>query len=138
MLLRLYSVSPSPNSDVSTQSQLVSVCTHSLFWCERKLACAISFDACDLKWCFANTRAMSLPEGREMECNNVVFLYFQTSHLCFINTRFLVISKLLPSGCTLLMLPSWSLTARKPHSSSPMTVTWGPVSLSSRTLAPLW
>ena len=50
----IYSVSPSPGSDVSMQMQLVSVYTHSCF-------------VCDLELRFANKRAKSLPGDSETE-----------------------------------------------------------------------
>ena len=61
----LYSVSPSPGSDISMQTQLVSICTHSLFVCVCELVCTISLDARDLELRFANKRATSLPGDGE-------------------------------------------------------------------------
>ena len=43
-----YSCSPSSGNDVRTQTQLLSVCTHSLFLCALEPVCAISLGACDL------------------------------------------------------------------------------------------
>ena len=63
----LYSVSPSPDSDISTQRQLVSMCKHSLFLCMSKPLCTISLIMSDLELCFANKGAMSLPADGEME-----------------------------------------------------------------------
>ena len=53
--------STSPGTDVRTQAQLVSACTHSLF------LCAISLGAGDLEQRFANKRAISLPGDGETE-----------------------------------------------------------------------
>ena len=55
----LYSVSPSPGSDVSTQAQIVSTCTHSLFLCAREPVCAVSLSAPELELRFANKRTLS-------------------------------------------------------------------------------
>ena len=65
--LWLYSGSPSSGSDVSTQAQLLSVYTHSLFLRARKLVCAISLGAHDLALRLANKRTTSLPEDSEPE-----------------------------------------------------------------------
>ena len=56
-----YSISPSPGSDVITQAQLVSACTHFVF------VCAISLGAHGLDLRFANKHAMPLLRGRETE-----------------------------------------------------------------------
>ena len=63
----VYSVSPSPGNDVSTQAQLVSVCIHSLFLYVRELVCTISLGAHDLGLRFANKLATSLPGDGEAE-----------------------------------------------------------------------
>ena len=54
-------------TDVSTQTQLVSMCIHTLFLCARELVCAISLGAHDLELHLANKRATSLPEDGEPE-----------------------------------------------------------------------
>ena len=59
----LYSCSPSFGSDVSTQTHLLSACTHSLLL----RACEISLGACDLALRLANKRTTSLPEDGEPE-----------------------------------------------------------------------
>ena len=61
----LYSVS-SPGSDVGMQTQLLSVCIHSLFLC----ACEISLGARDLELPFANKRATSLAGDDGTEYSN--------------------------------------------------------------------
>ena len=63
--LMLYSVSLSPGSDVSTQVQLVSMCTLSLFLWDPEPVCAISLGASDLELRFANKRTTSLPGDDE-------------------------------------------------------------------------
>ena len=62
----LYSVSPSPGSDVSTQVQLVSACTHYLF-CVRVSQCARFHLSHDLEQHFANNHATSLPGDGKTE-----------------------------------------------------------------------
>ena len=54
MVIILYSVSPSPGSDVSMQAQLVGACTHSLFLCVHKSVCAIAPGAPNLELHFTN------------------------------------------------------------------------------------
>ena len=63
----LYSVSPSPGSDVSMQMQLASTCTHSLFLHAYKPLCAIPLAAHDLELRLANKRATSQPGDGETE-----------------------------------------------------------------------
>ena len=82
-MIILYSVSLSPSSDVSTQAQLVSACTHSLFLCVLEPVCAISLSERDLELHFANKCATSLPGDDEMEysrntdeSNILLFLLF--------------------------------------------------------------
>ena len=77
----LYSVSLSYGSDVSTQTQLLSVCTHSLFLCARELVCAISLGAHDLALHLANKRATSLPEDSETEYSNMFSLWLTQMRL---------------------------------------------------------
>ena len=57
---KLYSVSLSSGSDVSTQTQLLSACTHSLFWHDSALR-------------LANKRTTSLPEDSDTEYNKEVY-----------------------------------------------------------------
>ena len=52
----VYSILPSPGSDVSEQAQLVSACTHSLFLCARNPLCKISLAAWYLELRFAITK----------------------------------------------------------------------------------
>ena len=59
---RKYIVSSSPGSDVSTQMQVLSACTHSVF------VCVISLGAHDLELRFTKKRATSLLGDDEMEC----------------------------------------------------------------------
>ena len=62
----LYSISPSPGRDVSTQAQLVSASAHFLFLCARA-------GVYDFTWCtqfnsrFTHKHGMSLPEDGKME-----------------------------------------------------------------------
>ena len=63
----LYSSSLSSGSDVSTQTQLLSVYTHSLFLREREPVCAIFLGARDLALHLANKRTTSLPVDGELE-----------------------------------------------------------------------
>ena len=72
--INLYSVSLSSGSDVSTQMQLLSVCTHSLFLRARKPVCAISLGAHDLALRLANKCTTSLPEDSETECSDILLL----------------------------------------------------------------
>ena len=51
-------ISPSPGSDLSTQTQLISAYSHTLFWGAREPVCAISPGARDLE-ILANKRATS-------------------------------------------------------------------------------
>ena len=53
-------------SDVTTQTQLLSVCTHSLFLHAREPVCAISLGT-DLALHLANKRTTSLPEDSDTE-----------------------------------------------------------------------
>ena len=62
---QLYSVSSSSGSDLRTQTQLVSACTHSSFLCAREPVCAISLGASNLELRFANKHATSLPGDDE-------------------------------------------------------------------------
>ena len=55
----------------------------------------------------------------------------------FIAMRFLIMSKLFPSGCTEITSFEPVTTERKPMSSNPLTVTSSPFRLSSRTCASL-
>ena len=61
----LFSVSLSSGSDVSTQTQLLSVCTHSLFVRAREPVCDTSLGARDLALRLANKRTTSLPENSD-------------------------------------------------------------------------
>ena len=72
----LYSGSLSSGSDVSTQTQLLSACTHSLFLRAREPVCAISLGARDLALRWANKRTMSLPEDGEPEYRRYVLVNF--------------------------------------------------------------
>ena len=65
----IYSVSPSPDSDVSTQTQLLIACTHSLF--ARESVCVISLGAPDLELHLTKKRDASLPGDGETEYNNL-------------------------------------------------------------------
>ena len=67
----LPSVSSSPGSDVGTQTQLVSACTHSLFLHAREPVCEISLGAHGLELHFANKRATSLPGDGETEYSSM-------------------------------------------------------------------
>ena len=71
----LYSGSLSSGSDVSTQTQLWSVWTHSLFLRARKPVCAISLGAWDLALHLANKRTTSLPEDSEPEYNHSSYIF---------------------------------------------------------------
>ena len=68
--ISLYSCSPSPGSDVSTETQLLSECTHSLFLRAREPVCAVSLGARDLALHLANTELTPLPEDGEQEYRN--------------------------------------------------------------------
>ena len=51
----------------STQTQLLSVCTHSLFLCACESVCPISLGSRNLELYFANTHSMSLPVPGDVE-----------------------------------------------------------------------
>ena len=64
----LCSVSPSPGSDISMQTQPVSVCTHFLFLCACEQVCTIPLGA-RFRTTICNKRATSLPGDGEKEYN---------------------------------------------------------------------